>query len=535
MMTNKTKVLIENIIVPHRQGVSGPDADRFACDSAAKRVKKLLGISPEKLFVHRKSIDARRKKDIKLVYSICAEVPLSAHKVSHKAAGEVKLYSEANFSVEQGTEALKARPVIVGFGPAGMFCALALAERGYRPVVYERGASVEDRVAAVEGFVSSGVLDVNSNIQFGAGGAGTFSDGKLTTRINDPLCSYVLSKLVELGAPEDILTKAKPHIGTDVLREVVARADARIRKLGGEIYYNSKVSIDGTTATIRGENLPYGALVLALGHSARDTYEELLSSGYLIEAKPYSVGVRIEHLQRDLDFAMHGDFAGDVTLGPAEYNVSYREGDRGVYSFCMCPGGEVVGAASEEGGVVTNGMSRRLRDGDNANAALAVSVKTSDYGNTPRLAIDFQRSLERRAFAAGGNNYAAPLQTVGDFLAGKRGTSPDKIKPTYMNGKYTLCDLNTVLPSFVCEMLKAGLIKFGQKINGFDRADVPMTGVETRTSAPVRIMRGETFTAVSKDLVYPCGEGAGYAGGIMSAAIDGLRVARAIIERFKAN
>lgn len=531
-MKHNTKLIIENISVPYIEGMTAADADGKACESADKKLRRMFSAKAGYLKIYRKSIDARKRNAVRFVYSICAEMAVSREKVKAFARDGVKLFENSVYEHTAGNKKLCGRPVIVGFGPAGMFCALALAENGYSPVVYERGGSVEERVAAVERFVNSGVLNIDSNIQFGAGGAGTFSDGKLTTRINDPLGAYVLEKLVSLGAPEDILYKAKPHIGTDVLREVVKRTDEQIRSLGGEIVYNSKVSLDGERAYTDGGELDYGVLVLALGHSARDTYGELLSGGYLVEAKPFSTGVRIEHLQEELDRAMFGDLAGDDTLGRAEYNVSLREGERGVYSFCMCPGGQVVGAASEEGGVVTNGMSNRLRDGKNANSALAVSVLPSDFGGDPAGAIAFQRMLEQRAFIAAGNDYSAPMQTVGDLLDGKKGSVPSRIEPTYMNGRVTPCDLTEILPSFITDLLKSGISYFGKRIRGFDSADVPLTGVETRTSSPVRIMRNDRYTAIAHDRIYPCGEGAGYAGGIMSAAIDGLKVARAIMEEY---
>ncbi len=527
-----TRILIENIIVPYDGKMSGSDADATALNSACRKIRNILGVKCLSTSIHRKSIDARKKTAVKLVYSVYAEIENNENNIPSINNSGFKLYTEADYKVNLGYKKLDSRPVVIGFGPAGIFCALALAEKGYSPIVYERGGDVASRVKAVERFISSAVLDTECNIQFGAGGAGTFSDGKLTTRINDPLCSYVLSKLYELGAPEDIMTKAKPHIGTDILRRVVENADSKIRELGGEIHYNSKAEVVGDKLFVNGDEVSYGVLVLAIGHSSRDTYSLLMDSGYMIEAKAFSVGVRIEHLQSELDEAMFGKLAGDKTLGHAEYNVSYREGNRGVYSFCMCPGGEVMAAASEEFGVVTNGMSYRDRGGDNANAALAVSVLPDDYGATPSGAIAFQRELERKAFTAGDKTYSAPMQKVGDFLNGRVSDKIGRVKPTYMNGKVTPVDMRNVLPAFVTDLLDRGIVNFGKKIKGFDTPDAVLTGVETRTSAPVRIIRREDFTAPSHAKVYPCGEGAGYAGGIMSAAIDGLRVARAVMESY---
>lgn len=531
-LQNKSKILVENIKVLYKPGMSAADIDRIALRKAHKKISAAFDSHGENLAVYRKSLDARRRDSIKFVFSVCAQIDARADKREF-GDRDIRLCVESDFSVNYGSARLESRPIVVGFGPAGIFCALALAKHGYCPIVYERGENVDKRVASVERFYKNHALNPLSNIQFGAGGAGTFSDGKLMTRINDPLCSYVLSELVSLGAPQDIMSRARPHVGTDILRNVVAEADRCLESLGGEIHYNTKVSVSRGGLYADGVKLPSQTAVLALGHSARDTYAELIDAGFLIEPKPYSAGVRIEHLQSELDAAMLGDFAGDETLGHAEYNLSERVGERGVYSFCMCPGGEVVAAASEEGGVVTNGMSRHARDGKNANAAIAVSVLPSDYGNTPIGAIEFQRSLESAAFAFGGGDYTAPMQTVGDFLNGKYGSEPTVVSPTYMGGRIKSCDLHNILPSFITDMLETGLRSFGKKIYGFDRADIPMTGVETRTSSPVRIMRDrDTLEAVGHSGIYPCGEGAGYAGGIISAAVDGLRAARAIMEKY---
>ena len=428
----------------------------------------------------------------------------------------------------------KHRKVTAGCaGPAGMFASLILAEYGYRPLVLERGASVSRRIEAVRKFTEEGVLDTDTNVQFGAGGAGTFSDGKLTTRIGDPFVHSVLSLFHEMGAPRSVLTKAKPHIGSDILRVIVENFHKKIESLGGEIRYGVKVTgvFDGHVETTDG-TIPCGAAVIAAGHSARDLYFSLRDGGYAMEAKPFSAGVRIEHLTRDIDRAMYGDESLSDVIGHAEYSLSLRMGERGVYSFCMCPGGTVIASSSEEGGVVTNGMSLSDRGGVNSNSALAVSVLPKDFGGDFTSAIEFQRELERRAFLAGGGNFHAPCQTVKDFIDGKRGGVGGRVAPTYMNGKVTPCDLNKIFPEFISSMLKTGIRDFGRKIKGFDGDDVPLTGVETRTSAPVRILRGEDHLALSHSKVYPCGEGAGYAGGIVSAAVDGIRVAGSIITKY---
>jgi uncharacterized FAD-dependent dehydrogenase len=428
-------------------------------------------------------------------------------------------------------------------GPAGLFCALFLVENGYRPILIDRGDSVADRVRAVERFHTFGVLDTDSNVQFGAGGAGTFSDGKLLTRINDPRCAYVLRRLFEFGAPEDILYKAKPHVGTDVLRDVVDAILARIQSLGGQLHYRTHMTdltphADGTYTvhTNRGD-MAAGAVVLALGHSARDTYLTLIKKQMHIVPKPISVGVRVEHLQADIDRALYGPFAGHPALGPAEYALSDTRSDRGVYTFCMCPGGEVVAAASEENGLVVNGMSHRARDGKNANSAVVVSVRPEDFepvdGNEALGAIAYQRSIEQAAFRAGGADYTAPIQTVGDFLRQECRREPSVVVPSYRNGNaYKVTDIHSIFPHYIHEHLEYGLRSFDRKLTGFAVDHALLTAAETRTSAPVRILRDEQLCALGHYAIYPCGEGAGYAGGITSAAVDGLKVAYAIAERF---
>ncbi len=526
-MQDKKRITINGIRVQYKN--TPANYDKEAIHKATVQIYKKTGAKPFNLKISKKSIDARRG-EISFVYTVYAEIENGKINESDR---EIKIFSDPKLDLSHGTKKIASRPIIVGFGPAGMFASLLLAENGFRPIVFERGGSVKERSAAVEKFIKEGILDENTNIQFGAGGAGTFSDGKLMTRINDPLISYVLYKLCALGAPDDITYKAKPHIGTDILRSVVENADKKVRELGGEIYYNTPVT-DITSSSLRagGEIFSFDAMILATGHSARDIYDELLCGGFTVEAKPFSVGVRAEHLQTDIDRAMFRGHAGDEVLGHAEYQLSYRKGERGCYTFCMCPGGTVVPSASEEGGVVTNGMSTRARDGKNANAAVCVSVHPEDYGNDPRLAIKFQRDLEKTAYRAAGCDYSAPMQTVGDLLEGKHGSEPSVIIPTYRGGCVKAVDLGNIFPPFVTEMLKAGLIDFSHKIHGYADAGVPLTGVETRTSAPVRVLRGENFTAVGYNKIYPCGEGAGYAGGIVSAAVDGIRVASKIISEY---
>ena len=520
-----TKITVNNI----RISASGEDGD--AIRIAEKRLVQ-AGVSFEggTLHVYKKSVDARHRDNISFVYSVSCMSSASAESISGDG---IRAVPEEDLTLLHGSEKPCGRIYIVGMGPAGMFCGLLLAGCGMRPIILERGDCVSERVRKVDKFYSEGQLDPDTNIQFGAGGAGTFSDGKLVTRIGDSRVAYVLKKLHELGSPEDILWRAKPHVGTDVLRCVVQNVANEITALGGGIRYNTKVErIGDGWLQIDGEKIPCGAVVVAPGHSARDLYSSLIADGFAVEAKPFSVGVRIEHLQSELDRAMYGSERLAAKLGHTEYQLSHRKGDRGVYSFCMCPGGEVVAAASEEGGVVTNGMSLHDRASGIANAAIAVSVLPSDFGGSAEGAIAFQRQLERAAYRAGGSNWHAPCQSVGNFFDGRDGGYGERIIPTYMNSKVAPADFNKLLPPFAISMLKDGLSVFGKKIRGFASPDVPMTGIETRTSAPLRLLRDERLCALGHSFVYPCGEGAGYAGGITSAAVDGIRVAEAILARF---
>lgn len=512
------------------------DPEGSALASAETRLRS-VGLRAKHLTLTKRSVDARKKEEICYVCSVAAEIAGEPSPKQLQKLDAVVLREDALIPAGalRRRSSDSPRPIVVGFGPAGMFAALLLAEEGCRPIVLERGDDIFTRTQRVDAFLRSGKLDTDSNIQFGAGGAGTFSDGKLITRINDPKCSWVLRRLCEFGADPDIRVNARPHIGSDRLPAIVEGIAEHIRTLGGEIHYRTKLT--GIRTGLRGEvtavltdhgEIATDTVVLAVGHSARDTYRYLIEDGYTVEAKPFSVGVRIEHLQDDINYAMYGKAAD--RLPPAEYNLSYRQGERGVYSFCMCPGGTVMAAASEEGGVVTNGMSESARDGRNSNSALAISVLPADFGGTPEGAIAFQRKLERAAFAAGGRNYDAPLQTVGDFLSGKKGSEPSRIASTYRGGEhYALCDLHELLPAFASDLLAAGIRRFARQIDGFDAPDALLTGLETRTSAPLRILRGTDRQAIGHPGLYPCGEGAGYAGGITSAATDGLATAIAVV------
>ncbi|MBQ8441300.1 MAG: hypothetical protein IJX19_11600 [Clostridia bacterium] len=513
----------------------------------AKEKMKREGIPTSSLLfrLYKKSIDARRRDDIRLectvlVESRSRELFLSEKQIRRLGA---RSFEESSVTPVMGDRPMSAPPLVVGMGPAGLFAALLLAQNGYAPILIDRGGPVEERAKAVEEFRTFGRLNCESNIQFGAGGAGTFSDGKLITRINDPKCSFVLKTLADFGAPEDILVQAKPHVGTDLLREVVSNLLGEIQKLGGRLYYHCRMDdfeelSDGTlrVKTNLGE-LVCGSLILAPGHSSRDTYEKLIQKGFAMEQKPMSVGVRAEHLQKKIDEALYGRFAGHPNLGHAEYSLSDTRTGRGVYTFCMCPGGEVVAAASEEGGLVVNGMSYHARSNPNANAAVAVSVLPSDIepvnGNPLLGSIAFQRAIERAAYRAGGGDYYAPIMTMGDFLSGTRGSEPSSVLPSYRDGKVRVSDFESIFPSFVLDGLRRGFGIFGKRIAGYDAPEAVLTAAETRTSAPLRILRDPaTLQAVGHPLIYPCGEGAGYAGGITSAGVDGVRCALALMERF---
>ncbi len=523
------KLIIKDIKIPLSAGKTVSELDKAATEEARKRVKMTGSCD---LTVYKRSLDMRKRSEPMYVYSVSASVPDGAM-LSHIKGAELSDDDDVKV-VPKG----KKRVCVVGFGPCGMFASLLLSEYGFAPVVYERGGNIEQRVNAVDRFISTGQLDTETNVQFGAGGAGTFSDGKLYTRINDPMCNYILKTLVRFGAPKSVLTSAKPHVGTDILRSVVKGISDTVVSNGGSVHYNTRVDrIDERNGKVavtlsNGSAQEFDSVILAIGHSARDTYGMLMEKGFDVIAKPYSVGVRIEHLQKDIDKGLYGDLCEKYAhlLPKGEYALADKKaGGRGAYTFCMCPGGVVVPSSSEGGEICTNGMSYSARNGIYANCAVCVSVFPSDYGNDPQSAIDFQRGLERNAFVKAGSDYSAPVTTVGDLMKGSFGSTPG-YTPSYMNGKYTLCDIKQIFPEFIVQSLKDGLNSFDKKIKGFARCDVPLTGVETRTSSPVRIVRNDAFQSVKVKNVYPCGEGAGYAGGITSAAIDGIKVAKAIME-----
>lgn len=497
----------------------------------------------ESVDIVRKAVDARRKNNISLVYSFDVKLRGFNIKQIRKLTRDkdIEWYEQGPLEdFVYGTDKMDAPPVVIGAGPAGLLAALKLAQCGYKPAVFERGRSVEQRAEDVKKFWLTGHLEPNSNIQFGEGGAGTFSDGKLTTRVKDDNIREVLDEFIIAGAPQEIKYHYKPHIGTDLLRKMVKNIRNKIIEYGGTIAFETQVVDfiiqDGRITELvlsDGKRCKANVVVVATGHSARDTYEVLYSRGVAMTAKPFAIGVRVEHAQSIIDYAQYGELAGHEKLKAADYGLVYhdKKNNRTAYSFCMCPGGQVVAGASELGGVATNGMSFYARDSGIANSALVVNVHPQDCGSTVLSGIEFQRYYERRAFVIAGENYFAPIQTIKNFLTGCDGGGKS-IKPTYRPGTAET-ELRQCLPSFVTDTIASALPDFGRKIKGFDSGEVYLTGVETRTSAPVRILRNEKYESVNTTGLYPVGEGAGYAGGIMSAAVDGLKVAFAIMEKYQ--
>ncbi len=534
---------------------------------------------PGEFKLARRSVDARKKSNVHFVVSVVADVP-SADALSPAKGVTVKPYAPAppldvpDLSRARDADGF-ASPIVVGAGPAGLFCALYLAASGLAPLVVERGRPVEQRASDVEAFFAGGALDPDSNVQFGEGGAGTFSDGKLNTGTKSPHIAHVLEAFVEAGAPADLLVDAKPHIGTDLLPGVVRNIRKRIEREGGRFMFDTRLAsvqeasgeggaaradgLEGVGASMSGapglpcitacfEDVRTGesfqlrthALVLAIGHSARDTFQALRDAGLHMERKPFAVGVRIEHLQSDIDTAQYGRAAGHPALGPADYKLAVHNPDgRGVYTFCMCPGGTVVAAASEHGGVCVNGMSDSARSGTNANSALLASVEPHDLpGADVFEGVRLQQRMEAAAYDLGRESshadYRAPAQTVGNFMAGKSGSKSTKVAPSYPRG-VAWADLGKCLPGFVADSIREALPALGRKLKGFDDPEAVLTGVEARSSSPVRMVRDRACTqSISMPGVYPAGEGAGYAGGITSAAVDGLRVAEAVCVEYSA-
>ena len=482
--------------------------------------------------ISKKSIDARKKDDVHYTYSIDFKL-----KNEHKYKKFNKI-NELHIPNVTPHNLQNKKVIIIGAGPSGLFAALTLVQNGLCPIVIEQGDSIEKRKSTVDTFLKEGKLNPLSNVQFGEGGAGTFSDGKLTTGINSPFCKKVLKEFVNFGAPEQILYLSKPHIGTDNLIHIIKNMRKYIISRGGTFLFNTKVvdftiknkQIDSVTCINNSttQKIETTHVILAIGHSSRDTFEKLYEKGINMEAKNFSVGVRIEHLQEDINIAQYGNIT-KLNLPPAEYKLAYHSPTgRSCYTFCMCPGGVVMASSSDKNSIVTNGMSYFLRDGKNANSAILVNVVPDDFKNaSPLGGIYFQKDLEEKAFILGGSNYFAPIQRLEDFINNKKSEFVGTIKPSYLPG-YTLSNLNDILPKFVSDTLKEGITYFDKKLNGFANPDSILTGVETRSSSPVRIIRNENLVSNISGL-YPCGEGAGYAGGIMSAAVDGIKCAIAVL------
>ncbi len=507
-------------------------------------ILKRLGIAGEELIrftVFKRGVDARKPRAILFTYTLDVEVHDEAAILARYSKDQhVRIAPDTRYHfITRAPENQTDRPVVIGMGPAGLFAGLLLAQMGFKPLILERGKSVRERTKDTFGLWRQGVLNPESNVQFGEGGAGTFSDGKLYSQIKDPryLSRKVLDEFVKAGAPEEILYVSHPHIGTFKLVGMVEKMRNSIQQLGGEIRFESRVDdieiADGAVQAVilaNGERIATHHLVMAVGHSARDTFEMIHKRGIYIEAKPFSIGFRIEHPQSLIDSARYGNNAGNPLLGAADYKlVHHASNGRAVYSFCMCPGGTVVAATSEPGRVVTNGMSQYSRNERNANAGIVVGITPEqDYPGDPLAGMEFQRRWESRAFELGGSNYQAPGQKVADFLAGKPSTEFGSVQPSYTPGVH-LTDLSSALPDYVITAIREAIPEFAKKIKGFDLPDAILTGVETRTSSPICIKRNkDDYQSINTRGLYPTGEGAGYAGGILSAAVDGIEVAEAV-------
>ena len=513
--------------------------DDLLLKKAAKEIQKKPCEITE-LHIIKKSIDARKKHDIHYNVSVALKTDGEAEILRRSPPGKVSEYSAAEYRVSPAP-AQKHRPVVVGFGPAGMVAALILAQSGLKPVVLERGSDIDTRTAAVENFRRNGILSEKTNVQFGEGGAGTFSDGKLTTGIRDRRISHIFNELVRFGAPSEILYLGKPHIGTDILRNVVKKLREEITSLGGQVIFEAKLThilrngyvVTGAVYEKNGKEyeLPADSIILAVGHSSRDTFRYLRDSNIAMEKKIFAMGVRIEHLRTDVERSLYGDIAGNPALPPAEYKYAVHLPDgKSLYTFCMCPGGYIMAASSEKETVVTNGMSCHARDAANSNSALLVNVVPDNLSdNDPLAGTVLQQKIEHAAFTAGGADYSAPVSLVSDFLAAKVSCSFGKVRPSYIPG-VRFADIGVLFPEFITSALRRGLPLLAENASFFSDPEAVITAPETRSSSPVRILRGDDLCSVTLKGLYPCGEGAGYAGGIVSAAVDGIKCAEAVIE-----
>lgn len=509
--------------------------------SAAAKVLKIDERNIKSFSLARRSIDSRKKDNIILVYSVELETDLNEEKVIGSfPQNKATITEKYEYNVPEPKRKFPLRPVIAGFGPAGMFAALTLAKAGLKPIVLERGHAVEERTRDVETFWTARKLNTESNVQFGEGGAGTFSDGKLTTGIKDKRCREVFLEFARFGAPPEILYSATPHIGTDKLKTVVKNLREEVKKLGGEVLFDSKL-VDIITANGYVQGVSYrnkdgkvcdietDALILAVGHSARDTFELIYKKGLEITQKPFSVGTRIEHPQEHINKAQYGELWNSPLLPAADYKLAcHPPHGRGLYTFCMCPGGTVVAASSEDGGMVVNGMSEYARDKENANCALLVGIEPPFETDHPLAGMYLQREIEQKAFKLGGGDYTAPAQLLGDFLKGTESKKIGAVTPSCPTG-VTMTDIRRVLPKKVTDTIAGAIHDFDKKLNGFNLYDAVLTAPESRSSSPIRICRDDLFQATKLRGLYPAGEGAGYAGGIVSAAVDGIRCAEAVL------
>lgn len=500
---------------------------------------KILKENLKDCHISKKSIDARKKDDVHYSYSIDIDITNEDKFLKYKNISKIKSFVSPQIQLNMNSS---INPVIIGAGPAGLFSALTFVQNGYKPIIIEQGEPVEKRKKTVDNFINKGILNINSNVQFGEGGAGTFSDGKLTSGISSPYCKKVLEEFVNFGAPEQILYLTKPHIGTDNLINIIKKMREYIILNGGKFLFNTKFidfeTLNNNVSKISVlhlennlvETINANVLILAIGHSSRDTFKKIYEKGLLLEPKNFSVGVRIEHLQSEINKAQYGTLT-KLKLPTADYKLAYHSSSgRSCYTFCMCPGGVVMPSSSEPNTIVTNGMSYFSRDGKNSNSAVLVNIMPSDFStDNPLAGIDFQKDLEEKAFILGGSNYFAPVQRFEDFDNNVKSEFIGSVKPSYKPG-YTLSNLNDIMPEFISDTLKEGIKYFDTKLHGFSNPDSILTGMETRSSSPIKILRDKNLVS-NINGIYPCGEGAGYAGGIMSAAVDGIKCAIAAIEK----